>query len=178
MTNIQSQYGWQGPDPIDILVTNRTGSDVAVGDVERLDNTRVDAASTTNSPGASTAGLANIVVPLLGDARGHYLSTGIFGVVQQVAVDDNTSPIRFRLRGACDAVSVETTVVLATFIGVIETAKEYVAIATSVTNATDAAVPHKVVFIPLTARTGAGLTDGWWDGINGFGTISSIKGLT
>lgn len=172
----QAGLGWMGPDAEDILVTNRTGSAVAVGDVERLDNTRVDGDSTTNTVGLSTAGLANIVVPLLGDARGHYLSIGIFGVVQQAVADD--AKCRFRLRGYCDSVSVETTIVLATAIMVIETAKEFVAVATSVTNATDAAVPHKVVFIPLTARTGAGLTDGWWNGITGFGTISSIKGLT
>jgi hypothetical protein len=172
----QASLGWLGPDKIEIVVTNRTTSAVAVGDVERLDNTLVDGDSTTNQPGLATSGLANIVVPLLGDARGHYLSTGIFGVVQSTAADN--VKCRFRLKGYCDAVSVETTVVLATFIGVAETAKEYVAIATSVTNATDAAVPHKVIFIPLTARTGAGLTDGWFDGVNGFGMISSIKGLT
>lgn len=177
MTALQPALGWMGPQPIDILVTNRTGSDVVIGDVERLDNTRVDAASTTNAPGATTAGVANIVVPLLGDARGHYLSTGIFGVVQQAVADDGP-PIRFRLRGQCDAVNCETNVVLATFIGVIQTAKEYVAIATSVLTTTDGAAPHKVVFIPLTARTGLGVTDGWFDGISGFGSILSVKGLT
>lgn len=172
----QHSLGWLGPQKVEIIVTNRTGSAVVVGDVERLDNTLVDGDSTTNVVGTAAAGVANIVVPLLGDARGHYLSTGIFGVVQRGCADNEKTA--FRLRGYCDAVSVETTVVLATFIGVIQTAKEYVAIATSVTNATDAAVPHKVVFIPLTARTGAGTTDGWFDGITGFGTISSIKGLT
>lgn len=177
MTSLQPSFGWAGPAPIDILVTNRTGTVLVVGDIERLDNTLVDAASTTNAPGASTAGLANIVVPLLGDARGHYLSTGIFGIVQQVAADDGP-PMRFRLRGHCDEVHVETTVVLATFIGVVHTTHDYVSAATSVTCATDAAVPHKIVFIPLAVRTNEGTTNGWFDGINGFGTILSIKGLT
>jgi len=40
------------------------------------------------------------------------------------------------------------------------------------------AVSRKIVFIPLTARTGAGLTDGWYSGIHGFGSILSVTDIT
>jgi len=183
MTSLQPNFGWAGPAPIDILVTNRTGSAVAVGDVEQLDRIRSDAASTTNAPGASTAGIANIVVPIY-DATTHpfTLACEIVGVVQQAAADDNPSPIRFRLQGHCDAVACSGTVVLLTSVGIIGDGSEVAVIADAqVTidgNAQATLLPRKVVFLPLEARTGAGTTPGWFSGVHGFGSILSTLDVT
>lgn len=174
--------GWMGPVPVDILVTNRTGSAVAVGDVEQLDRIRSDAASTTNSAGVTTAGVANIVVPIY-DATTHpfTLACEIVGVCLQAVADDGPL-IRFRLKGQCDEVAVTGTVVLLTSVGIVGDGTEAAVVADAqVTidgNAQATLLPRKVVFLPTAARTGAGTTSGFFDGINGFGSILSTLDVT
>ncbi len=177
----QANYGWIGPDPVEIIVTNRTGSAVAKGDLEQLDRIRSDAASTTNYPGASTSGIANIVVPIY-DATTHpfTLACEIVGIVMKAADDDIKTT--FRLRGDLEVVAVSGTVVLLTSVGIVGDGSEVAVIADAqVTidgNAQATLLPRKVVFLPLTARTGAGTTNGWFDGINGFGSILSTLDVT
>lgn len=177
----QANLGWLGPDAIEIMVTNRTASAVQVGDLELLDRIRSDAASTTNHAGFATAGVANIVVPIY-DATTHpfTLACDIVGIVMSSAADDQLC--RFRLKGKIDAVSVTGTVVLLTSVGIIGDGTEAVVIADAqVTidgNAQATLLPRKVVFLPQTARTGAGLTDGFFDGVNGFGSILTTLDVT
>jgi hypothetical protein len=180
MTSLQPSLGWAGPAPVDILVTNRTGSAVAIGDVEILDHCRLDAASTTNAPGATTAGLANIVVPTYDITTDTLtLVCAISGVVQQIAADDGP-PIRFRLQGYCDNVAVDGTIVLRTSVCGIGDGTEAAVVLTPyvIDGNAGSAISRKIVFIPLTARTGAGLTDGWFNGISGFGSILSVTDIT
>jgi len=176
----QANLGWMGPDAVDVLVTNRTGSAVAVGDVEVLDITRTDAASTTNAAGVDTAGVANIVVPVYDATTApHVLSVGIAGVVLNAVADDIRC--RFRLRGAVSACSVSGTVVLATSVGVLGDGSETAVIVDAqlaIDGNASTGIVRKVVFLPLTARTGAGTTDGYFDGINGFGYLLSTTDLT
>jgi len=177
----QANLGWMGPDPIDILVTNRTGSAVAVGDVELLDRIRSDGDSTTNQVGVSTGGICNIVVPVYDlTTHPHTLSCDIVGVVQQAAADN--ARCLFRLKGRCDAVSVSGTVVLLTSVGLVGDGTEAAVVADAHIaidgNAQATLIARKVVFLPLTARTGAGTTDGWFNGVEGFGTILSTLDVT
>lgn len=163
----QASLGWLGPDAEEILVTNRTGSAVAIGDVEMLDIFRDDAASTTNQFGVAASGTANIVVPL---AKARQM--GIYGVVQKVAADDAVTNLR--LRGYCPVVAISAAAVLTTPTvyrgGTTENAVLNVPVTAGDATAGQG-IPAKVIFIPLTAGTGT--TDGWFDGINGFGTVLS-----
>lgn len=176
----QANLGWMGPDPIEIVVTNRTASAVAVGDVELLDLIRSDAASTTNQAGLSTAGLANIVVPLYdATTQPHTLSAGIYGVVLKAAADDAKTTMR--LRGYQPTVSVSGTVVLLTSVGIPGDGSETAVIVDAqlaIDGNASTAIVRKVIFLPLTARTGAGTTDGMFDGINGFGYLLSTTDLS
>ena len=169
----QAALGWMGPEYEDIIVTNRTTTAVAVGDFEMLDHFQSDVASTTNTVGASTAGLANIVVPLLA-AGGAVVETGIFCVVMQGAADD--AKTRVRLRGYVPTLTCSGSVTLATSVIGPETGVETGVILAVGTTSTAAARPHKVVFIPLTGGTAT--PDGWFDGIHGFGYVLSVTGLT
>lgn len=170
---IEASLGWMGPDPIDIVITNRAAVTVARGDTLMLDVRRNDAASTSNTPGLATAGLANGVVP---DTAGAAVTNanaacGIYGVALAAAADDVRLPLR--LRGQCDVVNVAGTVVLATdeAYGPADGVKVQTKITAEAAPQTNASKTMKVTFIPLTARTGAGATDGWFDGISGFGCI-------
>ena len=167
----QASLGWMGPDAEEILVTNRRGASVAVGDVLVLDNGRVDADSTSNQPGIALSGVSNIVV-VTAQTQLH----GVFGVVQTSAADNGTC--RLRLRGFCDAVQVDATIVLSGATKSIVFPPAAAAVALRVLPADDAlignvqtataCVPMRTHFIPLTVRTGAGVTDGWFNGIGGF----------
>ncbi len=175
----QAGLGWMGPDAIEILVTNRTGSAVAVGDVEVLDHCRLDGDSTTNLVGVSTGGVGNIVVPTYDSTTDTLtLVCAISGVVQSVAADN--LKCRFRLKGYCGAVATDGTIVLRTSVCGIGDGTEAAVVLTPyvIDGNTGTAVSRKIVFIPLTARTGAGLTDGWYDGVSGFGSILSITDIT
>lgn len=177
----QASYGWMGPEPIDILVTNRTGSAVAVGDVELLDRSRSDGDSTSNEVGSATSGIANIIAPVYDlTTRPHTLSADIVGVVLQAAGNDVKCVLR--LKGKCDAVAVTGTVVLLTSVGLVGDGTEAAVVADAHTaidgNAQATLIVRKVVFLPLTARTGAGTTDGWFNGIEGFGCILSTLDVT
>lgn len=173
----QSALGWNGPDKIDVRVTNRLGASVAVGDVVILDNGRNDADSTTNQTGVSTGGVGNIVA--VTTALQPY---GMYGVVQRAAVDNGTTVVR--LKGFCDFVNVSATVVLAGATKSIVTGPANTLVAALVLPANDALIvdvtaatlakPARIIFIPLTVRTGAGTTDGWFNGIEGFGTILKV----
>jgi len=167
-----------GPDAEDIWVTNRSGSAVAVGALAMLDNRRSDAASTSNQSGINSGGVANTVTPTRGDATsGFNLSNGIYVVAMSAAADD--APFRGRLRGPVQKFSVNAAVVLATTAAI---GPKHLtatgAVLTVVPTTTDGAVPHKTLFIPLTAIGSAGTTDGWFDGIHGFGSVLSVTGLT
>lgn len=173
----QPSFGWLGPAPVEFIVTNRTGSAVAVGDVEMLDIQRIDAASTGNVIGSSAGGMANIVVPTYdGTTDPISLSCEIFGVVQKAAADDGVTTLR--VRGYCATVAADAAVVLRTSPCVAGDGTEKVHVATPVTCATDAAIARKVIFLPLTAIGSAGTTDGFFDGINGFGTVLASTDLT
>lgn len=167
----QASFGWMGPDPIDILVTNRTTASVAVGDVVLLDVRRSDVDSTNNQVGSANAGLANIVVQIA--LAFDIQAAGIFAVCQQ-AGGDNTKVV-VRLKGQCDAVRCNAAVVLANARGVplgggAANALRIVSAATETTGAA-AALATKVIFQPLTAIGVAGTTDGWFNGVEGQGTI-------
>lgn len=184
----QANFGWMGPDSIDIWVTNRTGSAVPIGDLELLDIFRSDAASTTNYAGATTSGVANAVVPIY-DATTHpfTLACGIVGIAISAASADDRE-YRMRLRGPVDVVRCDTTastgnnVTLLTDVGIIGDGTEAaVIISAQITidgNAQATLLPRKVVFLPLTARTGAGTTNGLFDGIHGFGFVLSTVDVT
>lgn len=162
----QAQFGWVGPDPIDILVTNRTGASVAIGDVLELDIRRLNAASTSNSVGIATSGIANAVVPVLTAASD--FAWAIFGVAQQAAGD--ATKLRLRLMGQVDLVTISANVTLATTVlGLIPQASKVALIATPQNTGAAGAVPTKVIFIPLTGGTTS--PDGWFDGVRGFGVI-------
>lgn len=167
----QHSLGWLGPDKVEIVVTNRSTATVAVGDVLQLDRRRADAASTTNVLGTAAAGIANGIVP--GAATTDQMATEIFGVVQRAAVDDAKTVLR--LRGFCDLVTFAAgdDVVLATSrVFITAGAANVTAVNGAQENSgTAAAVARKVVFLPHTDVVTPGSTDGWWDGINGFGTI-------
>ena len=165
---IESAFGWMGPDPIDIIVTNRAATTVALGDMLMLDQRRTDGDSTTNTPGLQTGGLANGITPV--NTVPADLAAGIFGVCLNGAADNVI--VRLRLRGFVDFAAVAGTVVLATDPAYCPATgtRNITKVATGNTG-TAAALPTKVVFIPLTARTGAGTTNGWFDGINGFGCV-------
>ena len=162
-----------GPDPIDIVVTNRTAAAVARGDQIMLDVRRIDAASTSNTPGLATAGLANAVIPDTAGAAATIAnaSRGIFGICLAAAADD--VKLSARLRGQCDVVNVAGDVVLATdeAWGPADATVAVTKMTQEAAPQTNASHPCKVTFIPLTARTGAGATDGWFDGISGFGFL-------
>lgn len=171
----QANLGWMGPDAEEILVTNRTGSAVAVGDVEMLDNFRDQAESTSNQVGAasggtSSGGVGNAVVALA-KAR----QVGIFGVIQSAAADN--ANCRMRLRGYVERCAVDAAVVLTTpSICAVPLTTETVRVVTNQPAGTAAAgegIITKVCFIPLTAIAGAGTTDGWFDGINGLGWVTT-----
>jgi len=176
-----------GPETEIIYVTNRTGSAVAIGDVEMLDTIRSDAASTTNQIGVSTGGLGNIVVPIYDVAtHPHTLSCGIYGVVLDAVGDD--VKCRLALRGKLDTVRCDTTVstgnnvALLTDVGIAGDGAE-AAVIVSVQYDLDGAdglgvIARKIIFLPLTARTGAGTTDGFFDGMNGFGCMLSAVDIT
>lgn len=169
----QADLGWFGPDPIDIRVTNRVGSAVAVGDVVALDVGRSDgdSSSTTQTPGDANSGICNVVSGAsatisIGPIR------GLFGAVLVAAGDNVKTTIR--MKGRVDACSLSGTVVLATGLvtpPVSGSSRAAVVNTSSGNTGAASAVLHKVIFIPLTARTGAGVTDGLFDGVNGFGMI-------
>ena len=146
------------------------------------------AAELVEAPALAVAGVANIVVPVY-DAATHpfTLAAGVTGIVQKsIALDDTKGTLR--LRGYCPLVRCDTTastgnnVVLLTDIGIVGDGTEAaVIISAQVTidgNAQATLLPRKVVFLPMTARTGAGITDGMFDGINGFGTVLSTADVT
>lgn len=173
----QANFGWIGPETVDIMVTNRTTAAVVAGDVEMLDHTLIDAASTTNYAGSTTSGVSNIVVPVYDATTDPWqIFAGIFGVCQHGAADDR--PVRLRLRGSTELCHVSGTIVLRTSVCVIGDGSDSAVVATVATCATDTAMARKVVFLPLTARTGEGTTNGWFDGINGFGCVLSATDLT
>lgn len=167
----QASLGWLGPDKVEIVVTNRSTASRAVGAMLMLDQRRSDADSTSNTLGLPTAGIANAIVPV--DTGPGDLAAGIFGIVQVSAADNVRT--RLRLQGQCDFVSVGGDVVLATDAQYIPVTASTVVTKSVPVNAAAVAATgatvRKVVFIPLTARTGAGTTDGWFNGITGFGTI-------
>lgn len=170
MVKTQASLGWLGPDAEDIIITNRAGASVAVGAVLQLDRRRADGDSTNNTVGSANAGIANGIV--IGAATTDQMVTEVFGVVQQ-AVADNVK-CRFRLRGYCDAVSfITANVVLATSRCFPTPAGTSVTVSNAAqeNTGTAAALARKIPFLPLTAGTAPSTTDGWWDGINGFGTI-------
>jgi hypothetical protein len=161
----QAALGWIGPRAEDIIVTNRTATTVAVGDVVMLDRRRSDGDSTTNVLGTDAAGIANIVVP--GAATLDTLNTDTFGVVLKGAADNLRTTVR--LRGYCPSVAVNAAVVLATArCHVTASAKTCTVISAA---EAVAGTIRKVVFLPITAVGGAGLTDGWFNGVEGFGGI-------
>ena len=166
----QANLGWMGPTPIDILVTNRSGGSLAVGAVQQLDRRNADGDSTNNTVGSENAGIANCVN--IGAATTDQMVTETFGVVQRAA-GDNVKTV-LRLRGHCDAVSITTNnAVLATSRGVAVASGSSVLCvnAAQENTGTAAALARKVIFLPLVAGTAGGTTSGWFDGINGFGTI-------
>jgi hypothetical protein len=169
MSQTRGPFGWEGPEPTEIVVTNRTGSAVAVGDVEMLDNFRDQAESTSNTAGLSTAGVANAVVPLA-KAR----QVGIFGVIQKSTPDDQRTTMR--LRGYCQKVRVSAAVVLTTpSLGAVPLTTEVVRVVVNQPAGTAAAgegIITKLCFIPLTAIGATGLTDGWFNGVEGVGWIT------
>lgn len=177
----QHSLGWLGPEASEIMVTNRTASAVAVGDVELLDIIRSDGDSSTNVLGTAAAGMANIVVPIYDlTTHPHTLSAGIYGVVMKAALDNGKTVVR--LRGQTDNVAVSGTVALLTSVGIPGDGSEVAVIVDSHTAIDGLAqatlIVRKVIFLPLTARTGAGLTDGYFDGINGFGCLLSTTDVT
>lgn len=172
----QAAFGWLGPDKDLIMVTNRTGSANAVGDVLKLDQRRTDADSTSNNVGVAASGLANVI--LVPTTPTSDWAAGIFGVVMAVALNDRPHP--FLLRGKADTLRISGAVVLATVeqlvapvTGTDDAAGRSATISTPVNTGAAAALPRKVIAIPLTAIGGAGTSDAWFDGINGFGTILS-----
>jgi len=170
----QANFGWMGPDPIDILITNRSTASVAVGAVLQLDRRRADAASTSNQVGVATSGIANGIA--IGAATTDQMACETFMVVRQAAADDVKCVAR--LRGYCDAVSFvagagSNNVVLATSRCVAGAATTGVIAfnGTQENTGTAAALIRKVIFLPLTAGTAPSTTDGWFDGVNGFGSV-------
>lgn len=170
---IENALGWMGPDPVDIIVTNRTTGAVVRGDQIMLDVRRIDGDSTSNSPGLATAGLANAVKPDTAGAAETRANAAmaIFGICLAGAADNFR--LNVRLRGQCDVVNVAGTVVLATdeAYGPADNTLNVTKMVQEAAPQTNACHPCKVTFIPLTARTGAGATDGWFDGISGFGFL-------
>lgn len=161
----QAALGWLGPVATEVIVTNRTTAAVAVGDVLMLDRRRSDADSTTNVLGTAAAGIANAVVP--GAATLDTLNTDTFGVCLKAVADDGRTTIR--IRGYCPAVAVNAAVVLATArCHVTASAKTCTVISAA---EAVAGTIRKVVFLPITAVGGAGVTDGWFNGVEGFGSI-------
>lgn len=170
------QFGWMGPDQEMVEVTNRTGAAVVVGDCLTLDHRRRDVASTSQTLGLSTAGLANAILsnatvnavaPVASD-----LATGVYGIVMKAAIDDART--RLLLAGYAASGSVSAAVVLAT-VGPISAPTSgtdgIMQIVTVANSGAAAALTRKIIFIPLTATGGAGVTDGWFDGVNGFGSV-------
>lgn len=175
----QSNFGWNGPDKVDVRVTNRTGASVAVGDVVLLDHGRDDAASTTNAPGFSTAGLANIVDIAdlgAGAARQTAYACGIWGCVLKAAADDGVTSVR--LCGAVDSLRLDAAAVPATANVVPpEPGTPLAAHVATTTNTADADDrPKKVIAIVLVDPGAAGLGSGWFDGIRGFGSVLHTPG--
>ena len=172
MTSLQPSFGWAGPAPIDILVTNRSTAAVAVGDVLMLDNRRADAASTSNTAGSSAAGIANVIaqIAFAFDSQ----SAGVYCVMQQASADDGP-PVRARLSGHCDLVACNAAVVLVNARGIPLSggASNQLRIVSAATETTGgaAAFAQKVIFLPLVAIGAAGTTSGWFNGITGFGTV-------
>jgi hypothetical protein len=167
----QHSLGWIGPDKIECVVTNRAGATVAVGAVLMLDRRLADGDSLSNALGGAQVGIANGITP--GAATTDQMVTEIFGVVQRSAVDNAKTVLR--LKGFCDVVTFGAgdDVVLATSrVFITASARNVTAVNGAQENSgTAAAVMRKVVFLPHTAVVTPGSTDGWWDGINGFGTI-------
>lgn len=167
---IESAFGWMGPDPVDIIVTNRCAATTITGALLMLDQRRTDGDSTSNTPGIALSGVANVITPVATVVSD--LSAGIFGIGLNGAVDN--AIIRLRLRGFVDFAQMQGTVVLATddSYGAVTATRELTKLAPQAAPQTNASFPKKVLFIPLTARTGAGLTNGWFDGISGFGIVN------
>lgn len=168
----QHSLGWVGPDKVEIVVTNRAGASVAVGACLQLDRRRADGNSTTNVLGTAAAGIANGVTP--GAETTDQMSVETFGIVQNSAV--NNGKCRLRLQGFVDAVlmSAGSTVTLATCRCVVTPSARTISASVApqeVNNTATAGVFRKVVFLPHTTVAGGGSTDGWFDGIRGFGTI-------
>jgi len=169
----QAELGWLGPDAEDIIVTNRSGASWVVGDVNMIDWRETDAdslAASLNAIGNVNSGICNSVANHAVTTSATGFSMGIFGCAQVSVVNDRKG--RLRLRGPVDACAVDGTVTLATTyctvkagpdLEVIDTAQE--------TTGAVAAVPHKIIFIPLQARTGAGTVPGWFNGVEGFGSV-------
>lgn len=169
----QANLGWVGPDPIDVRVTNRTGGSVAVGDIVLLDHARDAAASTGNEVGSSAAGLANIIHGGSIDAGAAFntaTSHGIWGCVLKAATQSSATTIR--LVGKVDALRVGAAVVLKTanLTGSATPLVADVATTVDVTSVTTAR-PRKVIAIALTSTLGADVTDGWMNGVSGFGSV-------
>lgn len=167
---IESAFGWMGPDPIDIIVTNRCAATTIVGALLMLDQRRTDPDSTSNNSGIALSGVANVITPV--NTVASDLSAGIFGVGLNAAVDN--AIIRLRLRGFVDFAQVAGTVVLATddSYGPATGSREITKLAPQANPQTNASFPRKVLFIPLTARAGAGTTNGFFDGVSGFGYVN------
>lgn len=152
----QATLGWMGPDTEEILVTNRSGATRAVGDVLQLDAARADAASTNNTVGSENAGLANGVLPATAQ-----IQYGIFGVVMRAATDDSRTVLR--LRGAVNSVLLDAATAVG--LGLIP-----INGAVDLADSAGGNAGEKIIGILLTATAGAGLSDAWFDGINGFGS--------
>jgi len=169
----QADLGWLGPDAEDIIVTNRSGASWVVGDVNMIDWRETDGdslAASLNAVGDANSGICNSVANHAVTTSAVGFAIGIFCCAQVAAANDAKG--RVRLRGAVDACAVDGTVTLATSyctvkagpdLEVIDTAQE--------TSGAVAATPHKVIFIPLQARTGAGTVPGWFNGVEGFGSV-------
>lgn len=149
------------PGTLDVVVWQRTGSAVAIGDLLQLDLALSQAESTQATvPGPSTSGFANAVVPADFD-------NGIHGVVIDLltgAGADNTQ-VKIRVMGICDAyviaASGNATVGAP---GVAATSKNIDAVA---------AVDEKYIAIFLetkTTPTTRTLAKVWMNGISGFGS--------
>ena len=165
---IHASFGWAGPDAEDVVVTNRAAASIALGDLMMIDRRRSDPDSTSNSLGVQASGIANVITPV--STVPSDLAANIFGVTLMAAGDNGKTKIR--LSGYVDAAAVAGDVVLASddAYGPVTATRNITKLVTANTGAA-AALPRKALFIPLTARTGAGLTDGWFDGIYGFGTV-------
>ena len=147
------------PDQQLVRVMNRTAAAATVGNLVMFDLHQTDAASTTFTTGATTSGLANVIVPAT-----EGLLYGWFGIVTQGGADN--AEIEVCVRGKVQALVTGTNLAD-------EEADWLSGINAQSTIDTDVASGgEKILGVPLEATAGATAESIWilFNGIEGFGS--------